>query len=92
MSPRGRTRKSSRSRKGSDQEILSQDPKCAVDRSQEYDVLDQQAQSWEDLGDSRTQEWVFTPLELVVARPGTHRSAAAKLREKTTMAGRHSSK
>ena len=37
MSPRGRRRKSSRSRKGSDQEILSQDPKCALDRSQEYD-------------------------------------------------------
>ena len=47
MSPRGRRRKSYRSRKGSDQGILSQDPKCALDRSQEYDGLDQQAQSRE---------------------------------------------
>ena len=66
----------------------SQDPKWRVGQPQEKEWLDQ-SQSQEEEGESEKQEGVFTLPELLLARPGTHQSAAAKVVEKTTMVRRH---
>ena len=66
----------------------SQDPKWRVDQSQEKEWLDQ-FQAEEKVDRPEKQEGVFTLPELLLARPGTHQSAAARLLEKTTMVRRH---